>query len=60
MRQTVQPVYPADFASTEYSPWGDDNLFPQNVLKDLEMNSIALRALEKENGSLRPWDHCIS
>ena len=44
---TVQPVIPADFASTEYSPWGDDNLFPQNVLKDLEMNSIALRALEK-------------
>jgi len=44
---TLQPVIPADFASTEYSPWGDDNLFPQNVLKDLEMNSIALRALEK-------------
>lgn len=30
-----------------WSYWGDDNLFPQNVLKDLELNSIALRALEK-------------
>jgi hypothetical protein len=40
-------VIPKDFSSSIWSPWGDDNLFPQNVLKDLEKNSIALRALEK-------------
>jgi len=40
-------VVPKDDASSEWSPWGDDNLFPQNVLADLEKNSIALRALEK-------------
>lgn len=34
-------------ASGEWSVWGDDNLFPQNVLADLEQNSIGLRALEK-------------
>jgi len=44
---TTQVVVPQDYASTDYSPWGDDNLFPQNVLKDLELNSIALRALDK-------------
>jgi len=38
---------PKETGSTEWSPWGDDNLFPQNVLDDLESNSIALRALEK-------------
>lgn len=43
----VQSVVPQDYSATEYSPWGDDNLFPQNVLNDLEMNSIALRALDK-------------
>ena len=42
-----QIVIPKDFSSSIWSPWGDDNLFPQNVLKDLETNSIALRALEK-------------
>jgi len=42
-----QVVIPKDFSSSIWSPWGDDNLFPQNVLKDLETNSIALRALEK-------------
>lgn len=29
----------------DYSPWGDDNLYPQNVMEDLEENSIALRVL---------------
>ncbi len=40
-------VVPRDFSSWPWSPWGDDNLFPQNVLSDLEKNSIAIRALEK-------------
>ena len=38
---------PKETASADWSAWGDDNLFPQNVLADLEGNSIALRALEK-------------
>jgi hypothetical protein len=38
---------PKETTSTLWSAWGDDNLFPQNVLADLEGNSIALRALEK-------------
>ena len=41
------PVIPKESSSDPWSPWGDDNLFPQNVLTDLEKNSIALRALEK-------------
>ncbi len=36
-----------DTITTQWSPWGDDNLFPQNVLTDLEQNSVGLRALEK-------------
>lgn len=40
-------VLPYDSTSYAWSPWGDDNLFPQNVLSDLESNSITLRALEK-------------
>ena len=40
-------VVPKETSSQEWSDWGDDNLFPQNVLTDLEKNSIALRALEK-------------
>lgn len=40
-------VKPVDNESSEWSYWGDDNLFPQNVLADLEKNSISLRALEK-------------
>ena len=43
----VAKVVPKETSSEAWSPWGDDNLFPQNVLKDLEKNSIALRALEK-------------
>jgi hypothetical protein len=42
-----QVVIPKDYSTSPWSPWGDDNLFPQNVLSDLEKNSIALRALEK-------------
>jgi len=44
---TEKVVIPKDYSSYPWSPWGDDNLFPQNVLSDLEKNSIALRALEK-------------
>jgi hypothetical protein len=40
-------VIPKDLTSYPWSPWGDDNLFPQTVLTDLENNSIALRAMEK-------------
>jgi hypothetical protein len=39
-------VAPADYGSTDWSPWGDNNLFPQEVISDLEKNSISLRALE--------------
>lgn len=38
---------PDAIASTRWSPWGESNTFPQDVLEDLEKNSIALRALEK-------------
>ncbi len=38
---------PKSTATRDWSVWGDDNLFPQNVLADLEGNSIGLRALEK-------------
>jgi hypothetical protein len=40
-------VVTQEYDSQPWSYWGDDNLFPQNVQKDLELNSIALRALEK-------------
>lgn len=38
---------PNESITTKWSPWGDSNLFPQEVLADLEKNSVALRALEK-------------
>ena len=38
---------PNDTSATDYSPWGDNNLFPQEDLNDLAYNSVALRALEK-------------
>lgn len=44
---TSKGVAPKDSNSYPWSFWGDDNLFPQNVLEDLESNSIALRAFEK-------------
>lgn len=40
-------VQPVDYSTAEWSPWGDDNQFPQKVLTDLEKNSVALRALDK-------------
>jgi hypothetical protein len=40
-------VAPKEISSQPYSPWGDNNLFPQEVLADLEKNSVALRALDK-------------
>jgi len=40
-------VAPKAISSQPYSPWGDSNLFPQEVLADLEKNSVALRALDK-------------
>ncbi len=43
----TQEVAPQDYSSSEWSPWGDTNLFPQEVLTDLEKNSVALRALDK-------------
>lgn len=32
--------------SNVYAPWGDDNLFPQNVIADVEKNSIIGSALK--------------
>ena len=43
----TEGVAPRELSAMPYSPWGDDNLFPQNVLADLEKNSVALRALDK-------------
>lgn len=40
-------VLPYETSSSPWSWWGDDNLFPQNVMKDLEKNSIALKNLMK-------------
>jgi hypothetical protein len=40
-------VVPRDFSPRAWSVWGDNNLFPQEVLTDLEKNAIAMRALEK-------------
>lgn len=40
-------VEPYESSPRDWSYWGDDNLFPQNVLTDLEKNSVAWRALDK-------------
>jgi hypothetical protein len=40
-------VVPEEITSARWSSWGDSNTFPQDVLADLELNSIAMRALEK-------------
>ena len=40
-------IEPYDPSPREWSYWGDDNLFPQGVLSDLEKNSVAWRALDK-------------
>lgn len=42
-----QGVKPYDLNSYPFSIWGDDNLFPQNVLEDLKKNDIAAPALRK-------------
>ncbi|MCX6305528.1 MAG: hypothetical protein NT040_11220 [Bacteroidetes bacterium] len=39
------PAY--DLSPSEWSRWGDSNLFPQEVLLDINKNSVALRALDK-------------
>jgi len=40
-------VAPYDTSPKEWSNWGDSNMFPQEVLDDLNKNSVALRALDK-------------
>ena len=40
-------VPPYDQSPSQWSNWGDSNLFPQEVLIDLNKNSVALRALDK-------------
>jgi hypothetical protein len=40
-------VPPYDLSSAEWSDWGPSNLFPQEVLAELDKNSVALRALDK-------------
>jgi hypothetical protein len=42
-----EPALPINITALPYSVWGDDNLFPQNVLDDLAKNSVACQALEK-------------
>ncbi len=43
----IKNVVPYEPGSEPYSRWGDNNLFPQEVMADLEKNSVALRALDK-------------
>jgi hypothetical protein len=38
---------PYDLSPSAWSRWGDSNLFPQEVLIDINKNSVALRALDK-------------
>lgn len=38
---------PNNNESNPWSAWGSNNLFPQEVMADLELNTVALRALEK-------------
>ncbi|SHL26437.1 hypothetical protein [Hymenobacter psychrotolerans] len=38
--------------SDEIAPWGDDNLFPQNVIKDIEKNTILPSVLEKKTSMM--------
>jgi hypothetical protein len=42
-----KPAVPQDQTGLPYSTWGDDNLFPQNVLIDLGKSHVAGKALEK-------------
>lgn len=36
----------------EVAQWGEDNLFPQNVIKDMEKNTILPSVLEKKTGMM--------
>ena len=38
---------PYDLSPSLWSLWGDSNQFPQEVLTDINKNSVALRALDK-------------
>ena len=38
---------PYDLSPSAWSVWGDSNQFPQEVLTDINKNSVALRALDK-------------
>ncbi len=38
---------PYDVSPNLWSNWGSNNLFPQDLLTDLESNSVAMRALDK-------------
>ena len=44
---TQNVTAPYDISPQEWSNWGDSNLFPQEVITDLEKNSVAFRALDK-------------
>lgn len=38
--------------SDEIAPWGEDNLFPQNVIKDIEKSTILPSVLEKKTSMM--------
>jgi hypothetical protein len=38
--------------SDDIAPWGDDNLFPQNVIKDVEKSTILPSVLEKKTSMM--------
>jgi hypothetical protein len=38
---------PNDLSPNQWSSWGSSNQFPQEVLSDINLNSVALRALDK-------------
>ncbi|WP_310391553.1 hypothetical protein, partial [Hymenobacter sp.] len=38
--------------STEYVPWGDDNLFPQAVIKDIEKSTMLPAIFEKKTDTM--------
>jgi hypothetical protein len=42
-----KPAVPYDQTGLPFSIWGDDNLFPQNVLTDLGKSHVASKAIEK-------------
>ena len=50
--QDIEPTDPQKrylgFAFGDMAPWGDDNLFPQQVLADMEKNTILPSVLERK------------